>query len=89
MKILFTDVGKAHLNAECDDQIYVVLPEEVEAPGKCGLLKRWLYGMRGGSARMGETLHSETGRCWFRLREVVDRCVLPRAAEGVVGGAWG
>ena len=47
LKILFMDVRKAHLNAECDDQIYVELPEEAEAPGKCGLLKRWLYGMRG------------------------------------------
>ena len=47
MKIMFIDVRKAHLNGVCDEEVCVELPEEAEAPGKCGKLKRWLYGMRG------------------------------------------
>ena len=47
MKIMFIDVRKAHLNGVCNEEVYVELPEEAEAPGKCGKLKRWLYGMRG------------------------------------------
>ena len=49
MKMMFIDVKKAHLNAERgQDDIYVELPSEAGAePGMCGLLKRWLYGMRG------------------------------------------
>jgi hypothetical protein len=47
MKLLFIDVRKAHLNGVCDKEVYVELPEEAGAPeGKCGKLKRWLYGMR-------------------------------------------
>ena len=49
VKLMFIDVRKAHLNAQCNrDDIYVALPEEAKAePGKCGRLIRWLYGMRG------------------------------------------
>ena len=47
MRIMLVDVKKAHLNGVCDkDDIYVELPEEAKAPGKCGKLTRWLYGMR-------------------------------------------
>jgi len=45
-KIMLIDVRKAHLNAKCDDEVSVELPSEANAPGKCGRLKRWLYGMR-------------------------------------------
>ena len=49
MKLMFIDVRKAHLNAKVDEaeDIYVELPEEAGAYGKCGKLWRWLYGMRG------------------------------------------
>ena len=49
MKMLFIDVKKAHLNAECkQENVFVELPPEAEAqPGTCGKLLRWLYGMRG------------------------------------------
>ena len=49
MKMLFIDVKKAHLNAECtQENVFVELPTEASAqPGMCGMLKRWLYGMRG------------------------------------------
>jgi hypothetical protein len=46
MKLLFIDVRKAHLNGVYDQEVYVELPKEAEAEGKCGRLKRWLYGMR-------------------------------------------
>ena len=36
MKMLFVDVRKAHLNGICDEEVFVELPEEAEAPGKCG-----------------------------------------------------
>jgi len=45
-KVMLIDVRKAHLNAVCEDEVYVELPLEAEAPGKCGKLLRWLYGMR-------------------------------------------
>ena len=47
MKMLFIDVRKAHLNGICEEEVFVELPEEAQAPGKCGRLRRWLYGMRG------------------------------------------
>ena len=46
MKLMFIDVRKAHLNAECHDDVYVDLPVEFGQPGRCGKLRRWLYGMR-------------------------------------------
>ena len=45
-KVMLIDVRKAHLNAVCEDEVYVELPIEAEALGKCGKLLRWLYGMR-------------------------------------------
>ena len=48
LKALIIDVRKAHLNAICHDDVYVQIPMESKQwrPGKCGKLKRWLYGMR-------------------------------------------
>ena len=45
MKLLFIDVRKAHLNGKCKGDVYVELLEEARAQGRCGKLKRWLYGM--------------------------------------------
>ena len=49
MKMMFIDVKKAHLNADCNQEdVFVELPSEAEAPpGTCGRLIKWLYGMRG------------------------------------------
>jgi hypothetical protein len=48
MKLMFIDVRKAHLNGIVKGDVYVELPREADAkPGKCGKLRRWLYGMRG------------------------------------------
>jgi hypothetical protein len=46
LKLMFIDVSEAHLNAFCNEEVYVELPEDFERPGECGRLKRWLYGMR-------------------------------------------
>ena len=45
LKLMFTDV-KAHLNAKCDEDEWVELPDEFEKFGRHAKLKRWLYGMR-------------------------------------------
>ena len=45
---MLTDVKKAHLNGVVgeDEYAYIELPGEAGKSGKCGRLKRWLYGMR-------------------------------------------
>ena len=58
-KLMFIDVKKAHVNPDCEyDNIYVKLPAEANAPGKCGRLLRWLYGMRG-AAQSWEAHYTE------------------------------
>ena len=50
-KLMLIDVKKAHLNGVCDrDDVFVELPSEAGAAGKCGRLLRWLYGMRGSAS---------------------------------------
>ena len=47
IKIMFIDVKKAHLNGVVEgDEVFIELPGEVGQEGKCGRLRRWLYGMR-------------------------------------------
>ena len=48
VKLMFVDVKKAHLNGVVGEgvSVYVELPWEAGAGGKCGKLRRWLYGMR-------------------------------------------
>ena len=46
VKLLFIDVRKAHLNARCDEEAWVELPEEFHQWGQYARLRRWLYGMR-------------------------------------------
>jgi hypothetical protein len=46
--LLFVDVKKARTHAKCDDEdAFIELPEEDREEGRCGKLRRWLYGMRG------------------------------------------
>ena len=45
-KLMFIDVKKAHLNAICDEEEWVELPEELWKWGRYARLRRWLYGMR-------------------------------------------
>ena len=46
VKLMFIDVRKAHLNAKCDEEEWVELPEEMWRWGRYARLRRWLYGMR-------------------------------------------
>ena len=50
VKLMFTDVRKAHMNAMCEDEEWVQLPEEIWEHGRYAKLKRWLYGMRKAAA---------------------------------------
>ena len=50
VKLMFIDVRKAHLNAVCDEEEWVELPEEFWKFGRYVKLKRWLYGMRKAAA---------------------------------------
>ena len=50
IKLMFIDVRKAHLNAVCDEEAWVELPEEFWKWGRYARLKRWLYGMRKAAA---------------------------------------
>ena len=47
-KIMLIDVKKAHLNGVVGTDVWacIELPEEDYEEGKCGRLRRWLYGMR-------------------------------------------
>ena len=50
VKLMFIDVRKAHLNAICEEEEWVELPEEFWKWGRYAKLKRWLYGMRKAAA---------------------------------------
>jgi hypothetical protein len=44
---MFIDVKKAYINAECNEDVYLSLPEEFNCPpGICGKLNFWVYGFR-------------------------------------------
>ena len=48
---MLIDAKKAHLNSKCDEDVYIELPEECNAPeGMCGKLEYWLYGFRPAAA---------------------------------------
>ena len=46
MKFMFVDVKMAHLNAKCEEEEWVELPDEFKKFGRYAKLKRWVYGMR-------------------------------------------
>ena len=46
VKLMFIDVRKAHLNAVCEEEEWVELPEDFWEYGVHARLRRWLYGMR-------------------------------------------
>ena len=45
-KVMLIDVSKAHLYAPINGDVFVDLPPEKKAPGKCAKLLYTLYGMR-------------------------------------------
>ena len=46
MKLGFIDVRRAYFHAKARREIYVELPPEDSAPGKCGRLLKAMYGTR-------------------------------------------
>ena len=50
VKLMFIDVRKAHLNARCEEEERVELPEEFWEYGRYARLQRWLYGVRRAAA---------------------------------------
>ena len=58
-KLMFLDIGKAHLYAPIEGDEYVDLPPERAQPGKCAKLLYTLYGMRT-AARSWEKEYSRT-----------------------------
>ena len=60
-ELKFVDVKKAHLNAKCEEEEWVELPDELKKCGKYAKLKRWLYGTRKSGVRMGGRLRDKTG----------------------------
>ena len=42
----FLDVKRAHFTAAATREVYVELPQELEEPGKVGLLRKSMYGTR-------------------------------------------
>mgnify|MGYP000267371291 CR=1 FL=1 len=50
-KLFFIDVKKAHLNPRCEQDVFMVLPEEARCGlGVCEKLNFWLYGFRPAAA---------------------------------------
>ena len=44
--LMFIDVRKAHLNAVCEEEEWVGLPEQFWEHERYARLRSWLYGMR-------------------------------------------
>ena len=50
LTLKLTDISRAHFYGKAERRIFVTLPEGDEEHGKCGLLKRTMYGTRDASA---------------------------------------
>ena len=50
LTLKLTDISRAHFYGKAERRVFVTLPEGDEEPGKCGLLKRTMYGTRDASA---------------------------------------
>ena len=65
VKLMFIDVRKAHLNAKCDEEEWVELPEEMWGWGRYARLRRWLYGMRKAAAGWEEDYSQKFAEAGF------------------------
>ena len=54
IKISFVDARRAYFNAKCDEEVFVELPYEDSANGKCGQLVHWMYGTRPAASKWEE-----------------------------------
>jgi hypothetical protein len=79
LKLMFIDIEKAHLCGKCaDEDAYIELPEEYGAPGVCGELVCWLYGMRGAARGWKD-------ECRTKMMDIgfVEGCVAPTVVVDV------
>eukprot|EP00973_Karenia_brevis_P065120 9041800-Karenia_brevis.AAC.1 len=70
-KLMFINVKKAHLNPECEEDVYLELPKECHCPpGHCGKLKYWMYGLRQAAAAWEKCLSCDVV-LYHKERDVV------------------
>ena len=77
-KLLVIDARKAHLHATAVRELFVELPPEIRKPGRCGRLKRCLYGTRDAPALWEAYLASELVKHGF-VRGAASSCVFRHA----------
>ena len=67
VKLMFIDVRKAHLYGEVPDDVYayIELPGEAGKQGRCGRLKKWLYGMRPAAGAWEKHFSTRLGQMGF------------------------
>ena len=64
-KIMVVDAKKAHIHAWAQRELYIELPPERAQPGKCGKLRRSLYGFRDAPALWEAYLADELEKIGF------------------------
>ena len=79
-KLMFVDVRKAHLIPQCDEEVFVRLPEEFG--NKVVRLRRWLYGMRKAANRWEEHYTKKLREAGF-LQGVASPVVFYNPVTGV------
>ena len=89
IKIMFIDVRKAHLNAECLEEVFVELPVEFKAEGRYARIRRWLYGMRKAAASWEEEVRDEAGGGGICERKKCTDGILQQGLGSEVGFARG
>ena len=77
-KLLVIDARKAHLHVTAVRELYVELPPEIRRPGRCGRLKRCLYGTRDAPALWEAYLAAELVKHGF-VRGAASSCVFRHA----------
>ena len=82
VKLMCVDVKKAHLNAKCDEEEWVELPDEFKNFGRYAKLKRRLYGMRKAASGMGGRLCKKTGGGRVSTRQSSINDILPSQDAG-------
>ena len=66
-KIMLVDIGKAHLYAPVEGEVYVDLPPEKHQDGKCAKLKYTLYGMRAAASNWEKEYSGTLEEIGFRV----------------------
>ena len=65
-KVGLIDISRAYFHTQVEEDIYVELPPERKEEGKCGKLRRYLYGMRGAARAFQEHVARGMKRWGFK-----------------------